>query len=125
MMLGIKSEAMSSNGSSVDYSKVKESPSFHKYKDTVKQLAFVDLKPLQENEKTAFLINLYNSMTIHAIIEDLLPEKDATSTVSRLQLYATASYQIGNMVFSLNDIENGLLRRNRQSAVPMTKPPFQ
>ncbi len=28
------------------------------------------------------------------------------------------------MIFSLNDIENGLLRANRQSAVPMTSPPF-
>ena len=72
----------------------------------------------------AFLINLYNSMVIHAIIEDLLPEKEATSTTARLTMYATASYNIGGMIYSLNDVENGLLRRNMQSAVPMTSPPF-
>jgi Protein of unknown function, DUF547 len=40
------------------------------------------------------------------------------------QLYASASYNIGGEVYSLNDIENGLLRGNRLSAVPYTRPPF-
>ena len=44
--------------------------------------------------------------------------------MDRVQLYATASYQIGDALYSLNDIENGLLRANRPSAVPMTRPPF-
>lgn len=59
------------------------------------------------------------------MINGMLPEKDQTNTFARLKLYATASYMIGNMPFSLNDIENGLLRSNKQSAVPMTSAPFK
>lgn len=40
------------------------------------------------------------------------------------QLYASASYNIGGEVYSLNEIENGLLRGNRLSAVPYTRTPF-
>ena len=39
-------------------------------------------------------------------------------------MYSTASYNIGGLVYSLNDIENGLLRGNRVSAVPLTSVPF-
>ena len=40
------------------------------------------------------------------------------------KLYASACYNIGGEVYSLNEIENGLLRGNRLSAVPFTKLPF-
>ena len=83
-MLAIKGEAMSEDGSSVNYSKVKAAAAFQKYCQMVKQLHFVDLATLSNDEKKAFLINLYNSMIIHAVISDLLPEKSASSTLARL-----------------------------------------
>lgn len=111
-MLSIKGEAMSDDGSSVDYNKVRDSQSFNEYKVLVQQLKFVDLKSLTADQLQSFLINIYNSLVIHSIIEGLLSDKEATSTVARLGLYASASYCINDMIFSLNDIENGLLRRN-------------
>jgi hypothetical protein len=46
-------------------------------------------------------------------------------TTARLKLYASSSYNIGGLIFSLNEIENGLLRGNRKSAVPLTFVPFR
>jgi hypothetical protein len=45
-------------------------------------------------------------------------------SLSRLKLYAKSSYQIGDEVFSLNDIENGVLRNNKPSAAPWARNPF-
>ena len=46
-------------------------------------------------------------------------------TTARLKLYASSSYNIGGLIYSLNEIENGLLRGNRKSAVPFTFVPFR
>jgi hypothetical protein len=43
----------------------------------------------------------------------------------RLRYYASASYDIGGQIFSLNDIENGLLRINRPPATPLCGAPFR
>lgn len=67
-MLMVKGAAMSEEGDSVDYSKVKESQAFADYLKLVKQLKHVDMASLSQNERKAFLINLYNSLVIHAII---------------------------------------------------------
>lgn len=112
-MLMIKGSAMSEDGSSVDYTKVRESEGFAEYTQLVKQLKFVDMGQLSADEMKAFLINIYNSLVIHSIINGLLNPAKAGSTVDRVTLYATASYNIGNMIYSLNDMENGLLRANR------------
>ena len=41
-----------------------------------------------------------------------------------LHFYAQTSYLIGHTLYNLNDIENGILRGNRQSPVPFTSIPF-
>ena len=103
----VKSASMSEAGDSVDYTKVKDSEPFADYLKLVKQLKLVDMGNLSQNERKAFLINLYNSLVIHAIIAKLL---GSGSQTDRVKMYATAAYNIGNCVYSLNDIENGLLR---------------
>ena len=64
---------------------------------------------MDRNERLAFFINVYNSLTIHAVAALGGP----ADLLSRLRLYAEASYRIGPYVYSLNDIENGVLRGNR------------
>jgi len=58
------------------------------------------------------------------LIDGYLDEKAATGTFGRIKFYASISYAIAGAVYSLNDIENGVLRSNRVSAVPLTRPPF-
>jgi hypothetical protein len=122
-MLAIKSRAMSSDGSKVAYSKLKQSAEFVKYKELVAQLTNLNLETLSLNQRKAALINLYNSLIVDAIINDLLDVNGGT--LARLKLYASASYNSGGTLLSLNDIENGLLRCNRKSAVPFTSLPFK
>lgn len=121
-MLEMKSIAMQDDGSAVNYDKIKSSPVFDKYLRLVIHLKDMQLEQLSTAQKKSCLINLYNCLLVHAIIHGLL--KDGEGTISRLKLYATASYNIGGVLYSLNDIENGLLRGNRKSAVPLTSPPF-
>lgn len=122
-MLEIKANSFSFDGSVVDYEKIKVSTLFAEYSDLVKQLKFVDLSKLTPSGKKAAFINIYNSLIVHAIIDGLLDLSGGT--LARLKLYASASYDIGGFLFSLNEIENGLLRINRKSAVPLTFRPFR
>ena len=122
-MLKMKAEAMSADGGKVDYAALKRSPLFKKYFELVSQLKFFRLESLDAAQKKAALLNLYNSLIIDAVINNLLDTNGGT--LARLKLYASASYNVGGILFSLNDIENGLLRCNRKSAVPLTSLPFR
>ena len=108
--LQLKSEAI---GDSVNYTVLRDSKTFQEYKELTYLLADMDLQSLSHDEQKAFWINLYNTLVIHAIIEGMLPIEKSTSTFARLELYATASYKVGHFIFSLNDIENGILRANQ------------
>lgn len=122
-MLGLKGSFISADGSAVDYDGMKQSLKFAEYSANAEQLKFVNLMDMDDSAKKSFLINIYNCMTIHALTEGLL-DTFPGGTISRMKLYAKAAYNIGGIAYSLNDIENGLLRGNRLSAVPMTSVPF-
>jgi Protein of unknown function, DUF547 len=159
-MLSLKGDFMDALGTTVRYDLIKQSPQYQDYLALVRQLEFVDMSTMSLQQRKAFLINTYNSLVIHALVEGLL-KKFPGGTLSRLQvdqhnplpyfvsiqtpeylfpstefvksimhflniaqLYASASYNIGGDVYSLNEIENGLLRGNRLSAVPFTGLPL-
>ena len=114
---------MIEDGSSVNYKTIKSSKTFEEYVELVKELKTVSLKDLSVSEKKSFLINIYNCLILHAIINDLLDLNGGT--LARMKLYATAAYNIGGNIYSLNELENGLLRGNKKSAVPLTSLPFK
>jgi len=111
---------ITADGASVDYSGLGASDAFKEYCEVARELNGVDVGAMPQDEKTAFFINTYNSLIVHAITQ-LGPPSDL---LSRLRLYATASYRIGGNVYSLNDIENGVLRGNRRAPTPLAKLPF-
>lgn len=122
-MLGLKSQFMSEDGSSVNYEALKQSDAFKEYVQLTADLRKINLNDLPPPARKAFLINVYNCLCIHALTEGLLSSFPGGS-LSRLKLYAKSSYQIGDEVFSLNDIENGVLRNNKPSAAPWARNPF-
>lgn len=71
-----------------------------------KKSAFVD-----PNVKTAFVINLYNMAVKHAFIELGVPSND----LSRLHFFDSACYEVGGCVYSLAELENGVLRANSRA----------
>jgi len=122
-MLYLKGDYLVDNGRLVDYDGIRASAKYAEFKNLVCNLDGVDLCVLSNAARKAFLINIYNSLVIQALIEGQL-SRFPGGTISRLYLYAKAAYTIGGYPFSLNEIENGLLRVNRLSAVPYTSLPF-
>eukprot|EP01041_Mallomonas_annulata_P003434 gene3434-6816_t len=122
-MLALKGEFMDEDGLQVNYPSIKESPKFQEYCEIARTLKSTNILSLTLQERKAFFINVYNTLVIHALVEGML-ESFPGGSLSRLKLYASASYNIGGYILSLNDIENGILRGNRPSAAPFSKVPF-
>ncbi|RUS81942.1 hypothetical protein EGW08_010287 [Elysia chlorotica] len=121
-LLRLKGKFMSDDGKDVDYVNMKKSPEFEQYLKEAMELQKVDLSNMDEKEKKVFFINVYNSLTIHGLIEQpKLPD----SVLSVQQFFRTVGYIIGGHVYSLDDIEHGVLRNNRPhpaSIEPMFAP---
>ncbi len=93
----------------VNYQAMKGSPEYDAYLQKAGLLRNFDLSQLKKRqEKLAFWINLYNTMVIHGVID-----WDIRKTVKEKNGFFTRlKYDIGGHLFSLNDIEHGILRGN-------------
>lgn len=83
------------------------------------QLQKVDLSSLDENEKVLFFVNAYNMAYVHAIIVKGLPGKNL---YERTAFMRSSKYNLGGFVFSLVELEHGILRASSSS--PMLFGPF-
>jgi hypothetical protein len=98
----------------VNYRAMKGSPEYGAYLQKAALLRNFDLSQLKEREKKlAFWINLYNTMVIHGVIDWDIRE----SVMERNGFFTRLKYDIGGHLFSLNDIEHGILRGN-------SRPPY-
>ena len=93
---------------------------FETYKAMARELQRVDLGDLCMRGLLAFFINIYNALVIHGNIERGTP----STTWQRYKFFSTVSYDIGGHIFSLNDIENGILRGNKPSMATLYMTPF-
>ncbi|OWF49707.1 hypothetical protein KP79_PYT18656 [Mizuhopecten yessoensis] len=119
LMLRMKGECMQEDGKGVDYSKLKDSPSFKEYKQEVAQLHEVELSELTDTQTKVFFINLYNALTIHGLgVMDTLPK----SVLDVGQFWKITCYKIGKNVYSLDNMEHGILRGNRPHPATIDKP---
>jgi hypothetical protein len=100
--------------SRVNYRAMKGSLEYDAYLQKAGFLRDFDLSQLKKRqEKLAFWINLYNTMVIHGVID-----WDIRKTVKEKNGFFTRlKYDISGHLFSLNDIEHGILRGN-------TRPPY-
>lgn len=106
--------------SDVDYSSLVHSPDFHDYLVAAKKLRYFDPLLLNETERLAFFLNVYNSLMIHAIAVVSKP----VTKFDRISMYNSASYNIGGRPYSLNMIEHGVLRGNRPGCGPFAQAQF-
>ena len=95
---------------------------FVKYKDVARRLQRVDLDVMisKREEMLSFFINVYNALVIHGTIEKGVP----TNIWARYSFFSSIGYNIGGFKFTLNDIENGILRGNRASMATLYLRPF-
>jgi hypothetical protein len=123
-ILNLKNRFYAADGTVVDYEAMSVSEDLKRYEISVSALQDIDLTLLSENARKALFINIYNSLTIHALARKHLTSHSSLSTIKRLRFYATCSYIIGRAAYCLNDIENGVLRGNKASPVPFTSAPL-
>ncbi|KAM7525558.1 hypothetical protein LguiA_015460 [Lonicera macranthoides] len=74
------------------------------YRVLVEQLEKVNLNQMENNAQTAFWINMYNSLVMHAYLAYGIPH----SSLRRLALFHKAAYNIGGHVISANAIEQSI-----------------
>lgn len=78
----------------------------------------MEILDLSREEKLAFFINLYNMMTIHAILVWGHP----AGALERRKLFGEFKYVIGGSTYSLSVIQNGILRGNQRAPYTLMKP---
>ncbi|KAE8719820.1 Phytosulfokin receptor 1 [Hibiscus syriacus] len=102
----------------VDYYRIGKSEEFRRYLNLTRDLQRVNLQLLTPDEKLAFFLNLYNAMVIHAVVTIGHPE----GLLDRRAFFNDFQYVIGGYPYSLNIIQNGILRNNRKSPYSLVKP---
>ncbi|XP_069744841.1 uncharacterized protein [Narcine bancroftii] len=118
LILKLFSEHITPDGKFVDYKSMAGSPTFEEYCQLAVQLQRLKFDDLSRNEKLAFFINVYNALVIHGNITYKPPK----NMWQRYKFFNSASYVIGGEVFTLQDIENGVLRGNQKGIAQLTKP---
>jgi len=104
----LKAEALDENGQ-VDYTKLRASPTFAKMKATSGLLQAIDPGDMSDDDsRIAFWINLYNVLAIHGVLELGIRE----SVMEIPSFFGVVAYRVGDFVLTLDEIENGVLRRN-------------
>ena len=94
-----------------NYENMKHSDAFEDYVSATEALTLFDLNTLTGREaKLAFWINIYNALVVHGILE--LNIKKSVKEVS--SFFNTVCYNVGGYIFSLDDIEHGILRGNKK-----------
>ena len=69
-------------------------------------------------ERLAFWINVYNALVLHGIVRLGIRR----SVRYRWNFFGRVSYRVGGLVFSLDDVEHGVLRDNRRRPWPPLRP---
>ena len=91
-----------------DYARFAESPEFDELRVAARALADFDCADLHIGLRLAFWLNVYNGLVLHAVVA-----RRAQAGVRTVGDFFTASqYMVGGYVFSLDEIEHGLLRVN-------------
>jgi len=95
----------------VAYEEMRRSKAYGEYVRLSRSLQRMDLALLKSREeKLAFWINLYNVIVIHGVIE--MGIRDSVKEVRNF--FRRLRYRIGEMDFSPDDMEHGILRGNRR-----------
>jgi GH15 family glucan-1,4-alpha-glucosidase len=94
----------------VNYEAMKKSEEFSRYLQLAQSLNSFKPEALEnDEEKKAFWINIYNILIIHGVIEFNVHN----SVLEIINFFGRIGYNIGGYFFSPDDIEHGILRKNR------------
>ena len=95
----------------IQYTALKRSHEFQQFHTLTAFLQQFDLFMLSHRyEKLAFWLNLYNFLVLDGILEFNIK----TSVQDEKGFFSKTSYRLGEYLFSLDDIEHGILRNNQR-----------
>ncbi|OSX72166.1 hypothetical protein BU14_0461s0008 [Porphyra umbilicalis] len=117
-ILALHTRFLSDDGTSVDYEGLRASDAFASYVERTRTLGALSPALLTERQRLVLFINIYNMLTIHALCVTGAP----STSLGRLVWTTRMSYRVGDHVYGLSDIENGVLRGNAPFYV--FAPPF-
>ena len=106
------------NGSRFDYASFKSSILYNNYIEAAERLQTADLRELDYPSRLSFFLNLYNGMVLHG---NILRPRSSYLYGGSYRWYNDINYIISGLVYSLTDIENGVLRRNERPAYGVTR----
>jgi hypothetical protein len=99
----------------VDYARLAGSGQFAAAELAARALTGVSLDALTGRPaRLAFWLNVYNALALHGIVRLGV----RTSVLRVWNFFGRVSYRIGGHLFSLDDIEHGVLRGNRRRKLP-------
>ena len=110
---GIEGPFTSHSSGRVDYARLAASPAYAQAKGAAMALHTVDPAKLNQADRLAFWLNVYNAMVIQAIIDT----RAGGRTWPYAGCFRRTAYRIGEWATSLDEIEHGLLRGNRLGKV--------
>ena len=91
-----------------DYAGFGRSPEYESLRAAAEALAGFDSGTLGIGQRLPFWINVYNALVLHAVIA-----RGVTDSVRSVgNFYGESKYDVGGHIFSLDDIEHGMLRAN-------------
>ncbi|KRX05364.1 Thioredoxin-like fold [Pseudocohnilembus persalinus] len=93
------------------YSKIKQQDQFQNFMENFSELQIVELKDFGDDELVAFIINLYNILVQIGYCIIGVP----SSFWSKFTYFDRVKVNLGGLVYSLNDLEHGILRQNRKA----------
>ena len=118
-MADLKARFIDVDSGVVHYKAIRSAQAFERYKDLTRELRSFDLRSLRERgQRLAFWINIYNAAVIHGVIELGLER----SVKEFPRFFDRVTYEMGGSLFSLNDIEHGVLRGNRRHPYRFFRP---
>lgn len=105
----------------VRYDALRSSSTFAEVESVAAELASLDVATLTTHaERLAFWINVYNVLTIHAILQLGVQRR----VLEVWNFFGRVGYHVGEYWLSLNDIEHGILRGNRTHPALLWLDPF-
>eukprot|EP01080_Neovahlkampfia_damariscottae_P011836 gene11836-5166_t len=104
--LSIQAKYITDKG--VDYELLKKSTDFKEFVNITIELQTLSIGDLSEVERKCFFINTYNSLVIHAFVV----HGAFKNPLERSKFFGMYKYDIGGLLYSLNDIVHGILRSN-------------
>ena len=118
-MADLKAQFLDPESGVVRYKAMRGSEAFQGYEALALGLKAFDPGRLADRgQRLAFWINIYNTAVIHGIIRLGLER----SVKELPRFFHRMAYDIGGHLFSLNDMEHGVLRGNRRPPYALFKP---